>query len=155
MEDAIRPRGLFFEEFEVGTETISPGRTVTEADVIAFAGLSGDYNQLHTDAEFAKGSPFGARIAHGLLGLSMASGLASRIGLMEGTVLAFMGLNWKFKAPIMIGDTISLRIRVAKKREAAQMGGGIIILSIYLHNQHGEVVQEGSWTILVRSSPSA
>jgi len=155
MEDAIRPRGLYFEEFEVGTETTSPGRTVTEADVIAFAGLSGDYNQLHTDAEFAKESPFGARIAHGLLGLSMASGLASRIGLIEGTVLAFMGLNWKFKAPIMIGDTISLRIRVSKKREASQMGGGIIILNMQILNQRGEIAQEGSWTILVRSSPSA
>ena len=154
MEDAIRPRGLYFEEFEVGTETTTPGRTMTEADVIAFAGLSGDYNQLHTDAEFAKGSPFGARIAHGLLGLSMASGLASRIGLMEGTVLAFMGLNWKFKAPIMIGDTISLRIRVSKKREASQMGGGIVILNVQILNQRDEIAQEGSWTVLVRSGPS-
>jgi len=154
MEDARRPRGLCFEEFEVGTEMTSPGRTVTEADVTAFAGLSGDYNQLHTDAEFAKGSPFGARIAHGLLGLSMASGLASRIGLLEGTALAFMGLNWKFKVPIMIGDTISLRIRVSKKREASQMGGGIIILNMRLLNQRNEIAQEGSWTILVRSCPS-
>ena len=154
MEDAIRPRGLYFEEFEVGTETTSPGRTVTEADVIAFAGLSGDYNQLHTDVEFAKGSPFGARIAHGLLGLSMASGLACRIGLIEGTVLAFMGLNWKFKTPIMIGDTISLRIRVSKKREASQMGGGIIYLNMQILNQRDEIAQEGSWTVLVRSCPS-
>ncbi len=155
MEDATRPRSLCFEELEVGVEMASPGRTVTEADVVTFAGLSGDYNQLHTDAEFARGSPFGARIAHGLLGLSVASGLASRMGLGEGTVLAFMGLAWKFKAPIMIGDTISLHARVGRKRKASLMGGGVVVLAMRLLNQRGETVQEGTWTILVRSRASS
>lgn len=154
MEDARRPRGLCFEELEVGAEMASPGRTVTEADVVTFAGLSGDYNQLHTDAEFARGSPFGARIAHGLLGLSMASGLASRMGLGEGTVLAFMSLAWKFKAPTMIGDTISLHARVGRKRKASRMGGGVVVLAMRLLNQRGETVQEGTWTILVRRRAS-
>lgn len=154
MERTEGPRGLFFEEFEVGAEMTSPGRTVTEADVAAFAGLSGDYNQLHVDAEFAKTTPFGARVAHGLLGLSIASGLATRAGLGEGTILAFMGLDWKFKAPIMFGDTISLRAMASRKRKATQLGGGIVVLDVRLHNQRDEIVQEGTWTVLVRGRES-
>jgi len=147
-------RGHYFEEFELGAEVVGPGRTVTEADVMAFAGLSGDYNRIHTDAEFAKGTPYGARIAHGLLGLSIASGLASRVGLAEDTVLAFMALDWKFKAPIMIGDTVSLRVEVRKKRRAPSMGGGIVVLKVHLRNQRGEIVQQGTWRLLVKSRPS-
>lgn len=84
-------RGLYFEEFEVGQRIISTGRTVTENDIVTFAGLSGDYNQIHTDSEFSKNTPFGQRVAHGLLGISIASGLAMRTGVLEGTVLAFRG----------------------------------------------------------------
>ena len=89
MADPSRPIGRYFEEFEVGYANESAGRTVTEADVVQFAGLSGDYNQLHTDAQFAATTPYGERIAHGLLGLSMATGLASRSGFIEGTAQAF------------------------------------------------------------------
>src|SRR5512147_2086375 len=90
-------RGLYFEEFEVGQRVSSLGRTVSESDIFTFAGLSGDYNQIHTDAEFSKNTPFGQRVAHGLLGLSIASGLAMRTGVLEGTVLAFREINeWKF-----------------------------------------------------------
>ncbi len=88
-----RPRGLYFEEFTLGQEIDSPARTVTEADVMLFAGLSGDYNPLHTDVEYARDTPYGERIAHGLLGLSIASGLAARAGFIEGTTLAFTAWN--------------------------------------------------------------
>ncbi len=145
------PRGMYFEEMEEGLEVVSPGRTITETDVVLFAGLSGDYNQLHTDAEFARGTIFGQRIAHGLLGLSIASGLAGRLGFIEGTAIAFMGLDWKFKAPVLIGDTISLTARVARRREVRRLGGGIVVFQVALKNQRGETVQEGEWTILVRS----
>jgi len=150
MSERIRPRGLYFEEFEVGDEMASPGRTVTEADVVMFAGLSGDYNQLHTDAEYAKGTAFGERIAHGLLGLAIASGLGSRLGFVEGTALAFLGLDWKFKKPIKIGDTIHLRARVARKKEMRRLGGGIVVFDMALLNQRGEITQKGQWTILVK-----
>ncbi len=150
MSERIRPRGLYFEEFEVGDEMTSPGRTVTEADVVMFAGLSGDYNQLHTDAEYAKGTAFGERIAHGLLGLAIASGLGSRLGFVEGTALAFLGLDWKFKKPIKIGDTIHLRARVARKKEMRRLGGGIVVFDMALLNQRGEITQKGQWTILVK-----
>jgi acyl dehydratase len=137
------------EEFEVGAAYTSPGRTVTETDVVAFAALSGDYNQLHTDAEFAKSTFFGARIAHGLLGLSMASGLGSRMGFLEGTALAFLSLTWKFSKPIFIGDTIALQAKVAKKR-AVSGEAGIVVFDCALLNQRDEVTQQGEWTVMVK-----
>ena len=85
--------GLYFEEFTVGQKITSVGRTVTEGDIMSFAGLTGDYNQIHTDAAFAAGTQFGQRIAHGLLGLSIAVGLLMRTGVLEGTVLAFREIN--------------------------------------------------------------
>jgi acyl dehydratase len=146
---ALLARGLHFEEFEVGAAYTSPGRTVTETDVVTFAALSGDYNQLHTDAEFAKSTFFGARIAHGLLGLSMASGLGSRMGFLEGTALAFLGLTWKFSKPIFIGDTIALQAKVAKKR-AVSGEAGIVVFDCALLNQRDEVTQQGEWTVMVK-----
>jgi len=93
--NSLRPqaRGLYFEEFSVGMSIVSPGRTITESDIVAFAGLSGDFNQIHTDAEYSQTTPFGQRVAHGLLGLSIASGLAVRTGVIEGTVLAWREIN--------------------------------------------------------------
>ncbi|HUV95461.1 MAG TPA: MaoC/PaaZ C-terminal domain-containing protein [Anaerolineae bacterium] len=147
-------RGYFFEEFSVGQEVESPARTVTEADVVQFAGLSGDYNQLHTDAEFARKTPYGKRIAHGLLGLSIASGLAARTGFIEGTAQAFIGLTWKFKAPIFFGDTIRLRARVMRTRSMPRMTGGMVVFAITILNQDDKRVQQGEWTLLLRGRPN-
>lgn len=150
---ASAARGLYFEEFEVGQEVTSPGRTITETDIVLFAGLSGDYNPLHTDAEFARGSLFGQRVAHGLLGLAIASGLASRLQLIEGTAQAFTGLDWKFKGPIYIGDTVSVRARVTQKKALSALGGGMVVLDVELINQKGEVVQKGDWSVLIKGRP--
>ena len=149
----ISPRGMYFEEFAAGQTVITPGRTVTEADVMQFAGVSGDWNQMHVDAEFARGTLFGERVAHGLLGLSMASGLAMQRGFMEGTVEAFMGLDWKFTAPVKFGDTISAEFEVTQKKAAG--AAGIVILAVQVVNQRGEVVQKGKWTVLVKARPAA
>ena len=146
-----RARGMYFEEFVLGQEILSPARTVTETDVVQFAGLSGDYNVLHTDAEFAKSTPYGQRIAHGLLGLSIASGLAARAGFIEGTAQAFMGLNWKFRAPIFLGDTIRLLTKVARLRPMPSMGGGVVVFELTVLNQRDETAQEGEWTLLVKN----
>jgi len=146
-------QGLYFEEFEEGLEMSSPGRTVTETDIVLFSGLSGDYNPLHTNAEYARNTRFGQRIAHGLLGLSIASGLASRLGFIESTAIAFMGLEWKFKAPILIGDTITMTARVLRKREMRRLGGGLVVFGVTVKKQSGETVQEGEWTVLVKSRP--
>lgn len=148
-----RPRGYYFEEFSVGQEMESPGRTVTEADIVLFAGLSGDYNQLHTDAVYAEGTQYGRRIAHGLLGLSIASGLAARAGFIEGTALAFLGLDWRFKAPIHIGDTVSLVARVTRTRPMRSAGGGLVVFDVRLVNQDGRVTQQGEWSMLMCSRP--
>src|ERR1700741_4307441 len=121
------PPRRFFEDIEVGEEYVSPGRTVTEADIVIFAGLSGDYNVLHTDAEFMKQSIFGERIAHGLLCLAMQSGLFSRATQAYAT-LAFVGLRWKFKAPVKIGDTIRLKAKVTGKKDLSEPGRSLVTL---------------------------
>ena len=138
----------FFEDIEVGEEYESPGRTVTETDIVLFAGLSGDYNVLHTDAEFMKGSIFGERIAHGLLGLAIQAGLFTRATPAYAT-LAFEGLRWKFKGPIKIGDTIRLRARVIAKTESSKPDRGVVIVARTVVNQRDEVVQEGETELTV------
>lgn len=138
----------YFDEIEVGEEYVSPGRTVTEADIVIFAGLSGDYNVLHTDAEFMKKSIFGERIAHGLLGLAIQSGLLTR-GMRPYATLALLGLRWKFKGPIKIGDTITVRAKVIEKRETSKKDRGIITLQRQVLNQRGEVVQDGETDVMV------
>ena len=152
-QETLDPRGKYFEDFGVGESLISPTRTITEADVVQFAALSGDWNELHTSTEYARDTPFGQRIAHGLLILSVASGLASRLGFLEGTAIAFANLEWKFKAPVFIGDTIHMAAQVERKRAMRPIGGGMVIFDISMLNQKGEIVQEGSWRVLVRSKP--
>ena len=153
MTDLTRPRGRYFEEFEIGDEVETAARTITETDVVLFAGLSGDYNQLHTDVEFAKGTLFGERVAHGLLGLAIASGLSSRLGFIEGTAEAFTGLEWRFRGPIKIGDTIRVRLKVRQKKEMRRLGGGFVVLDVVVLNQRDETVQKGAWTVLVKGTP--
>ena len=146
------PKGLYFEEFQVGQAITSQGRTVTEADVVAFAALSGDWNPMHTDAEFAARHPFGQRVAHGLLGLAIASGLAVRLGFLEETVLAFRELGeWKFSLPVYIGDTIHVRATVIETKEMRRLGGGLVTLKVEILNQDDKVVQRGTWGVLVKS----
>jgi acyl dehydratase len=139
-----------FEDIETGVDYLSPGRTVTEADVVAFAGLSGDYNELHTNAEFMRQHPFGQRIAHGLLGLAIQSGLTTRT-LPPSDIVGFLGINgWRFTQPIFIGDTIRLRIDVKEKRlSSSQPGRGVVVYGRTLINQRGEVVQHGEVANLV------
>ena len=147
-------RGMWFEEFEVGQQIITPGRTITENDIVSFAGLSGDYNQIHTNAEFAGKTPFGQRVVHGLLGLSIASGLAMRTGILEGTVIAFREINnWKFSNPVFIGDTVYAELNIIETKPIPRLGGGSLIIEIVVKNQRDEVTMKGTWTVLVASKP--
>jgi 3-hydroxybutyryl-CoA dehydratase len=147
-------RGMFFEEFSVGQHIISTARTVTESDVVTFAGLSGDYNQIHTDAEFSKNTPFSQRVAHGLLGIAIASGLVMRTGVLEGTVLAFREINeWKFSKPIYIGDTVHVEVDVKETKSLPRLGGGSVIIQLSVKNQLEEIIMKGLWTVLVASKP--
>jgi 3-hydroxybutyryl-CoA dehydratase len=144
------PRGLYFEEFEAGQRITSAGRTVTESDVVSFAGLSGDFNQIHTDAEYSQNTPYKERVAHGLLALSMASGLAVQTGVLEGTILAFREISeWKFVKPVFIGDTIHVQINIEKTKALPRLGGGIILIELDVLNQKDEIVMKGNWKVLV------
>ena len=147
-------RGKYFEEFEVGMKFLSPGRTLTESDIVTFAGLSGDYTQIHTNAEFSKLTPVGQRVAHGLLGLSIASGLAVRTGVLEGTVIAFREIvDWKFVNPLFIGDTVHVSLEVMETKALPRMGGGAVNIELRLLNQDDQVVMKGIWKVLIASMP--
>ncbi|HLU08807.1 MAG TPA: MaoC/PaaZ C-terminal domain-containing protein [Oceanobacillus sp.] len=145
------PKGLYYEDYEIGQTMVTRGRTITESDIVQFAGLTGDYNPMHTDAEFMKESVFGQRIAHGMLTLSYAVGQAYQLGFMEGTILAFRGLEMKFSLPVFIGDTLHVEIVVREKKDALRMGGGLITLDVKIVNQEGKTVQSGTWTVLAKS----
>jgi acyl dehydratase len=144
--------GIFYEDIEVGHEATSPARTMTEADIVNFAGLSGDFNVIHTDAELTRKTPFGQRIAHGLLGLSIASGLAARKpGAEQHQIVAFLGMTWDFRKPVFINDTIHIVETVASKRETSTPGLGIVTYAVKVINQRDEVCQEGDWKVMYLS----
>ena len=145
-------RGLYFEDMTPGLKVTSAWRTISEADIMLFAGLSGDWNAIHIDAEYSKTGSFGERVAHGLLGLSIATGLAMQLGFLDRTVEAFTSLDWKFRAPIKIGDTIHLTAEVTKTRAVSQ-GGGFVTFNVVVKNQRDETVQKGEWMIVVKSRP--
>jgi 3-hydroxybutyryl-CoA dehydratase len=151
-ELTFKPRGLYFEEFQIGHTVVTAGRTITEGDVVRFAGLSGDFNQIHTDAEYAAGEMFGQRIAHGLLVLSIATGLAVQTGIIEGTVMAFRELDWKFSRPVMLGDTVHAEIEVEETKPLPRLGGGNVVMKVSVLNQRDEVVHRGRWVMLVKSN---
>ena len=145
---------LFFDDLVEGMEFESPGRTITESDIVAFAGLSGDYNQLHVDSEFAARTTHGERIAHGLLVLAITSGLSTRVVLMTGLaeqIIGLLNLECRFKQATKIGDTIQVRLRITELRATSKGDSGVMTLSRDAINQHGTVVMESVWKLLVRS----
>lgn len=146
--------GLYFEELEEGRTFASGGRPVTEADVRAFAELSGDRNPIHLDAVAAGEAGFPGPVAHGVLGLAVATGLAGGLGLTRGTLVALVGVTWRFRAPILYGDTVSLHLRVANRRGTSRPDRGLVTLAVELRNQGGNVVQEGEWVELIRKRPA-
>jgi acyl dehydratase len=143
---------LYLEDLYEGQIFESGGRTLTEADVVMFVGLSGDSNPLHTDEEFAKTTPYGTRIVPGLLGLSVAAGLMHRMGVFDGTALAALGIkNWVFKAPIHFGDTVRFRMTVTGVRRTSRGDRGVVERHFELLNQRSEVVQEGDLALMVKA----
>lgn len=142
---------LYFEDLEVGQKFTSPGRTILESDVIQFAGLSMDFNPLHTDHEFAKGTLFGKPIAHGLLGLIIASGLTYRVGVFNEMAIANLGIKeWKMTKPIFFGDTVHVELTIKEKRKTSDPSRGIVLRETKLINQDGTVVQEGLILLMVK-----
>jgi len=153
MGDMLVQKGMCFEDFAIGDTGTSVGRTVTETDIVDFAALSGDWNQIHTDVEYAAGTMYKERIAHGLLVLSIASGLAVRMGFMEGTVQAFMGLDWQFRGPTKIGDTVRVHAEVTELKPMPRLNGGLVTFRMQILNQRDEIVHRGTWSVLMKSKP--
>jgi acyl dehydratase len=142
---------LFFEDVEVGLRFETPRRTVTEADLMAFAGVSGDFNPLHTDAVFAADSIYGERIAHGALVLSLATGLRQRVGLFDGTLMGLLEIRgWRFVAPVRIGDTIRVRSEVTELRPGSKPDRGVMVQRVEVVNQDDAVVNDGELVLLIR-----
>ncbi|HEY9493366.1 MAG TPA: MaoC/PaaZ C-terminal domain-containing protein [Intrasporangium sp.] len=145
---------MFFEDFSVGQTFTSQGRTITETDVVVFAGWSWDTNPPHTDAESMRVSRFGGRIAHGMLGLSVAMGLASRLGVFEDSSIALLGVDgWRFHAPIRIGDTVHVTVEITGTRLTSAGDAGILSRRFTLTNQDGVVVQSGDIGLMVATRP--
>jgi len=141
--------GRKFDEFDVDEVFISPARTVTDAHILAFSGISGDFNPLHTDDEFCKNTPQGVRIAHGALTLTISAGLFNRY--VDGTCIAFLELGAKYLKIVRPGDTIHIRVCVKNKKLSSKGGKGVIVFGIQTINQNDEIVLEGDWTLLIEA----
>ena len=141
---------LMWDDLTEGDEAVSAGRTITETDVVNFCGLSGDFNWFHTDAERAKESVFGQRVAHGMLVASIATGL--QVEKMEPKIAtaAFMGLaDWQFRAPVFFGDTIRVKRTIGAKEEHKSPNMGRVVYEVEVLNQEDKVVQKGTWNMLI------
>ncbi|XRQ09894.1 MaoC/PaaZ C-terminal domain-containing protein [Actinomadura welshii] len=143
-------RGVLWDDLHKGQTFWSSGRTITDQDVSAFSALSGDFNPLHVDDEAGKQSVFGERIPHGPLGLLFAIGGYDRIGLLEGVVVALLDMNWRFRAPMLIGDTLRTKVTIAALESCSNPERGKLTLHIEMYNQRAEVVQEGEHRFLIR-----
>lgn len=146
-------RGLHYEDFEPGRAFHSASRTITEADVVGFAGLSGDFNPLHTDRTFAESTVVGERIAHGMRSMAVATGLASRMGIFEGTTVALVQQTIRYKGMVRFGDTIRIVVTVKERRETRHRSRGAVVFDVPILNQRDEPVVEAEWELLLTRRP--
>lgn len=148
----------YWDEIEIGEKYTTPSRTITEADVVMFGTLTGDFSPLHMDEEVAKSTVYGGRIAQGLMGLSYMEGMKLQTHFPVAT-MGSLGWTIRFCAPIRIGDTLTCHFEVAEKRETKKPDRGILVVAVQLLNQRGEVVQEGQHTRMIKrrvdASPAA
>jgi acyl dehydratase len=151
-----RRTGYRYSDLHVGMAFRSPGRTITDADLVGFAGLTGDYSELHTSEVYAKNSQFGRRVAHGLLGLAYAHGLMwARTGELRETAVAFLGINeWKFLGPIFVGDTIFVNYQISELRDSkSRPTQAIAVFDVSVLDQNDRMVQRGSKALLLSKVP--
>lgn len=146
---AYEIRGKTFDEFNVDEEFTTASRTITESDVVTFAGLSGDFNPIHMDKEFADNTPLKGRVAHGMLIESIATGLGNQLGIFEGTTIAVLSMTINYKAPVKFGDTIHLQLKVLEKKETSKPDRGIVSFQTNVLNQRDEIVIDGQWLVLM------
>ena len=151
-----RRQGYTYADLHVGMSFRSPGRTITDADLVAFAGLTGDYSELHTSDVYAKSSEFGRRVAHGMLGLAYAHGLMwARTGDLRETAIVFFGIDdWRFLQPIFVGDTIFVNYRIAELRDSkSRPTQAIATFDVEVVDQDNRVLQRGRKALLVSKVP--
>ncbi|MHB1162718.1 MAG: MaoC/PaaZ C-terminal domain-containing protein [Chloroflexota bacterium] len=144
----------YYEDFQLGEVFETAARTVTESDVMLYAGLTGDYHPNHTDDETARRGAFGARVAHGLLVIGIANGLLYRCGLLDPSSLALLGVTWRFRAPVKLGDTVRVRMRISEMRPTSKPDRGIVTRAVQVVNQNGVVISEGDLTSMIRRDPA-
>ncbi len=149
------PARRFFEDLPVGSRWVSPRRTLTEADITNFAGISGDFNPLHVDEVSARRTVFGRRVAHGALVFAVATGLRHQLGIFQGSLKALLEIrSWKFVKPVFAGDTVLAVTTIESARETTRCDQGIIVQRVEVVNQDGDVVQHGELVSLVRRKAS-
>jgi acyl dehydratase len=142
---------LFYEDLDVGLIRTSPARTVTETDLVTFCMLSGDWNPIHSDEEFSRGTDYGRRVVHGLFGMAVLTGLMDRAGWFSTSAMAMLGIKeWEFRAPIFVGDTIHCQMEITALRLTSRGDKGVADRRFRLVNQRGEVIQEGDIPLMVR-----
>jgi len=144
-------KGKKFNEFNVGDKFTTASRTITETDVVNFAGLSGDFNPIHTNEELGKLTPFKGRIAHGMLSVAVATGLANQLGIFEGTTIALLSMTINYKGAVKFGDTIHLELNVAEKKETSKDDRGIVTFDTIIYKQKDESIVEGQWIVMLRN----
>lgn len=153
---ANAPRGRFFEDFEVGQVLETPRRTITSTDIVNFACLSGDFNEVHTNWEYCKSSPFGEPIAHAPLVYAVCAGLNYAGGVNDGTLIAVIGIDeWRMKTPVKHGDTIHMRSTVTAKKETSKPDRGVVTMKREFVNHRDEVVQSMMATFMYKRRPAA
>jgi len=146
--------GRYYEEFSVGEVLVTGRRTIDAGEVSRYAGLSGDFNPLHVDAEYAKTTPFGERVAHGILTLAVSNGQQNLGGWFEGTTLALLGVDGlRFTAPVKFGDTVHTEMTVKAMRPSAKPDRGVIVFDVMVRNQRGDAVCTYQETVLMRKKP--
>jgi acyl dehydratase len=158
MSDPQADPGLWFEDLRAGDSFMTGGRTVTEADVVNFAGLSGDFHSLHMDETYAAATPLKRRIAHGMLVVSMTAGLVARLPIMRGlerSTIGLAGVDCRFLRPTFIGDTIRVQLEVVETQEGRKPDRGTVAMRRRVMNQEDTVVVEGLWTLVVRRRAAA
>ena len=143
-------KSKYYEDFEVGQEFITNGRTITETDIVNYSGISGVFHPGHTDKEYCKNTIFKNIISHGPLILSISNGLVWELKLCDYTMIALLQLEWIFKKPVFISDTIMAKEVVEEKKEVEDKNMGIIVFKRYIYNQNDELVQIGKSTVLMK-----
>ena len=154
MSIETKPRGKYFEDFEIGEEMVTPARTITSTDIVNFACLTGDFNEVHTNFEYCKTTAFGEPVAHGPLVYGIMGGLQYASGVNDGTLLGLLQIDgWRMLAPVKHGDTIRVHATVVDKKASSKTDRGVVSILRKCVKQDGSVVQEMKATLLYRRRP--